>query len=103
VSAPDANAIRRHALHERSGVHGRWVRGALIALALLFLAVILVAPIVTVFVSAFSKGFAAYFAAFAESEALSAIRLTLITAALVVPLNATFGIAAAWLFAKRRC
>jgi sulfate transport system permease protein len=76
------------------------VRVLLIAVALGFLAIFLVAPIATVFVSAFSKGVGPYFAAIAQDETLDAIRLTLLTAGISVPLNVVFGIAAAWLISK---
>ena len=76
------------------------VRVLLIAVALLFLALFLVAPIATVFVSAFSKGAGAYFTALAQDDTQGAIRLTLITAAISVPLNVVFGVAAAWLISK---
>ena len=79
---------------------GLLVRVLLIATALLFLALFLVAPIATVFVSAFSKGAGAYFEALAQDDTQDAIRLTLITAAISVPLNVVFGVAAAWLISK---
>jgi sulfate transport system permease protein len=72
----------------------------LIAVALGFLGAFLVAPLVTVFGSALSKGVSAYLDALSDDEALSAIRLTLLTASIVVPLNLVFGVVAAWLFAK---
>jgi sulfate/thiosulfate transport system permease protein len=78
----------------------RLVRGLLIAGALAFLGLFLVAPIATVFVSAFSKGVGPYFAALAQDETLDAIELTLLTASISVPLNVVFGIAAAWLISK---
>jgi sulfate/thiosulfate transport system permease protein len=78
----------------------RLVRALLIGGALLFLALFLVAPVATVFVSAFSKGAGPYFAALAQEETLDAIRLTLLTAGISVPLNVVFGIAAAWLISK---
>jgi sulfate/thiosulfate transport system permease protein len=59
-----------------------------------------VLPLVVVFASAFSKGISAYFAALAEPEALSAIRLTLLVAAISVTLNLVFGVIAAWAIAK---
>jgi sulfate transport system permease protein len=76
------------------------VRFALIAVALAFLGIFLVAPIATVFASAFSKGAGPYFAALGQDETLDAIRLTLLTAGISVPLNVAFGIAAAWLISK---
>lgn len=76
------------------------VRRVLIALALVYLGLFLVVPLATVFVEALRKGFGPYFAALAEPDALAAIRLTLIAAAVAVPLNLFFGIAAAWAIAK---
>jgi sulfate transport system permease protein len=76
------------------------VRALLITCALLFLGLFLLAPIATVFASAFSKGAAPYFAALAQDETLDAIKLTLLTAGISVPLNVVFGIAAAWLISK---
>jgi sulfate transport system permease protein len=76
------------------------VRVLLIGGALLFLGLFLLAPVATVFVSAFSKGAGPYFAALAQDETLDAIRLTLLTAGISVPLNVVFGIAAAWLISK---
>jgi len=76
------------------------VRVLLILLALLFLGVFLVAPLATVFVSAFSKGVGPYFAALAQDDTVDAIWLTLLTAGIAVPLNVVFGIAAAWLISK---
>jgi sulfate/thiosulfate transport system permease protein len=77
-----------------------WVRRTLIAVALVFLGLCVVLPLVTVFGSALSKGFGAYLHALGDEESLSAMRLTLLTAAIAVPLNFVFGIAAAWLIAK---
>ena len=73
---------------------------ALIAGALLFIALFLLLPLVAVFTEALAKGFGPYFAAIAEPDALSAIKLTLLVAAISVPLNVVFGIAAAWAIAK---
>jgi sulfate transport system permease protein len=78
----------------------RWVRNVLIAVALLFLTVFLFVPLVAVFAEAFRKGWEAYLAAIIEEDAISAIKLTLITAAIAVPLNLVFGIAASWCIAK---
>ena len=72
----------------------------LLTTALLFLALFLVAPLVTVFAQALSKGIAAYWDALREPDALSAIRLTLIVAATAVPLNIVFGLAASWSITK---
>src|SRR4051812_11142003 len=77
-----------------------WVRLLLIVIALAFLGIFLVAPIATVFGSAFSKGTGPYLTALAQDETLDAIKLTVLTAGIAVPLNVVFGIAAAWLISK---
>ena len=76
------------------------VRRLLTATALVFLAAFLVLPLAVVITEAFSKGVLAYFAALRDPDTLSAVRLTLITAAISVPLNLTFGVAAAWAITK---
>ena len=76
------------------------VRWAFITVSLAFLAAVLLAPLATVFVMALSKGIAAYLHSFADPDTAAAIRLTLITAAVVVPMNTVFGLAAAWAIAK---
>ncbi|WP_133648983.1 sulfate ABC transporter permease subunit CysW [Paraburkholderia flava] len=78
----------------------RVVRWLLTGIALLFLALFLVVPLVSVFVQAFSKGVDFYFEALADPDAVSAIKLTLLTAAIAVPLNLVFGLAASWAIAK---
>jgi len=78
----------------------RIVRILIIAIALIFLTVFVALPLVVVFAQAFSKGLGAYFAALGEPEALSAIRLTLLTAAISVSLNLVFGVIAAWAVSK---
>lgn len=75
-------------------------RLVLIALAIGFLALFLMLPLVSVFAEGLSKGVEAYANAIVEPDALSAIRLTLLVAAISVPLNIVFGIAAAWAIAK---
>jgi sulfate transport system permease protein len=77
-----------------------WLRIALIATAMAFLGLFLVLPLVTVFLQAFSKGWRVYQGALREPAALSAIRLTLLVAAVSVPANAVFGVCAAWAIAK---
>ena len=76
------------------------IRWLLTALALGFMGLFLVLPLAAVFVEALKGGWAAYWAALKEPDALSAIRLTLLTAAIAVPLNLVFGVAAAWCIAK---
>jgi sulfate transport system permease protein len=73
---------------------------ALIAAALVFLGLFLLLPLFVVFAEALRSGIGTYVEAFAEPDALAAIRLTLITAMIAVPLNIVFGIAAAWAIAK---
>ncbi|WP_336784807.1 sulfate ABC transporter permease subunit CysW [Paenibacillus sp. MMO-177] len=82
---------------ESTGV--KWV---LISIAILFLGVAVALPLVSVFVEAFKKGFDVYKAAITDPDALSALRLTLLVALIAVPLNAVFGIAAAWAISKFR-
>ncbi len=78
----------------------RAARYALIAITLAFLGLFLFMPLVSVFVEAFRKGPAEYFAALWEPDAQAAIRLTLLVAATAVPLNLIFGVVAAWTIAK---
>lgn len=78
----------------------RWVRCTLIAVAIAFLSLFLFVPLATVFHEALKKGWQVYVAAITEPDALSAIRLTLIAAAIAVPANLVFGVAAAWAIAK---
>src|SRR3954452_2674882 len=78
----------------------RLVRVVIIALAVTFLSVFVVLPLVIVFAQAFSRGLAAYVAALTDREALSAIRLTLAVAAISVSLNLVFGVIAAWAITK---
>jgi sulfate transport system permease protein len=70
------------------------------ATALAFLALFLVLPLVSVFTEALQKGMSAYFSALTEPMALSALKLTLLTAAIAVPLNLVFGVAASWAIAR---
>jgi sulfate transport system permease protein len=76
------------------------VRWTLIGVVLVFLGLFLAVPLAAVFSEALGKGVAAYFAAFREPDALAAIRLTLLTASIAVPVNLLFGVAAAWAIAK---
>jgi len=79
-----------------------WVRLALIGTMFVFLGALLVAPLVVVFGGALTKGIDVYLAALSDDDARAAIRLTLLTAAIVVPLNTVFGLAAAWCIGKFR-
>jgi len=77
-----------------------WLRVALTAAALLFLALFVALPLGTVFAQALAKGWQAYLAAVTEPDAVASIRLTLLAAGIAVPLNLAFGVAAAWAIAK---
>lgn len=99
LSVPhDKAASRAH--FRRATTEGPVVKGILIALALGFLALFLVLPLATVFIEAFRKGGSAFLEALNEADTLAAIRLTLTVAAIAVPLNLVFGVAAAWAIAK---
>ncbi len=76
------------------------VRWALIAAGLLFMALFLVLPVVAVFSEALRQGIGVYFQSLMQPDAQSAIRLTLLVAAIAVPLNVVFGVAASWAIAK---
>ena len=76
------------------------VKWGLIAISLSFFAFFLLLPLIAVFVEAFRKGWETYFNALVDPDALSAIKLTLLAAAISVPLNLVFGVAAAWAITK---
>ncbi len=73
------------------------VQWLLTFIALAFLALFLVLPLITIFMTAFQKGWETYLAAITNPDALAAIKLTLIVVLITVPLNAIFGVVAAWL------
>ena len=77
-----------------------WVRGVLVSIVLLFLGLFLLVPLIVVFSEAFKKGAGLYLESITEPDAVSAIQLTLIAAAIAVPLNLLFGVAASWAIAK---
>ena len=85
---------------QRGTTESAWVRYTLTALALAFMALFLVLPLAAVATEALRNGWDAYWEALKEPDAWAAIRLTLITAAIAVPLNLVFGVAAAWAIAK---
>ena len=76
------------------------VKYILIGSAVAFLMIMLVVPLITIFAEAFRKGYEAYFESFTNEYVLQAIKLTFITAAIAVPLNLVFGVAASWAIAK---
>ncbi|WP_107342934.1 sulfate ABC transporter permease subunit CysW [Rhodopseudomonas palustris] len=94
-AAAPASAGRRSAHTEPA-----WVRLLIIGFALTFLTVFVVLPLILVFSEALAKGVAFYLSALADEEALAAIKLTLIAAAISVGLNLVFGVIAAWAIAK---
>src|SRR4051794_33392786 len=77
-----------------------FAKAAAIAVALAFLSLFFLAPLLVVITEASAKGFSAYWQALTEADALAAIALTVTIAAVVVPLNAGFGLTAAWAIAK---
>ena len=77
-----------------------WVRYTLITVALLFFLSCLILPLILVFVEAFKQGVGVYAQALVHPDTLSAVKLTLLTAVIAVPLNVVFGVAAAWCVAK---
>lgn len=76
------------------------IRYAIIAISLIFFASCLLLPLILVFVEAFRQGIQVYFQALVHPDTLAAVKLTLLTAAIAVPLNVVFGVAAAWCVAK---
>jgi len=98
-----AQPAKRPANNKRldtSVLEPRWVRAALIAVALVFLTLFLFVPLAAVFTEALKKGWELYVESILDPDAVSAIKLTLIAAAISVPLNLVFGVAAAWAIAK---
>jgi sulfate/thiosulfate transport system permease protein len=93
--ASDFHRTRRRAIREPALV--KWV---LLALALVYLVLFLVLPLASVYAEALADGLGHFFAAILDPDALAAVRLTLLVAAIAVPLNLAFGIAAAWTVAK---
>lgn len=89
-----------HGARQQPALDDGNLRHVLTAIALLFLAVFLVVPLVVVFYSALRDGIGTYFEALIDGETLSAIKLTLIAAGIAVPLNVVFGLAAAWVISK---
>ena len=98
---PSLRTPSRSVRHTRAATtESPWVRYLLITAALGFVLLFLILPLAAVFTEAMRKGFGAYLAALQEPDAWSAIELTLIAAAIAVPLNLVFGVAAAWAIAK---
>lgn len=101
MSGSIAISTSQRKVHAQSALsEARGVRWALIAISLLFLGAFLLLPLLAVFVEALRNGVGAYVASLVEPDALTAIKLTLIVAAISVPANLVFGLAAAWAIAK---
>jgi sulfate transport system permease protein len=96
--ALDASAPPK--VHHSAVTESRIARWTLVTFSLIFLALILLLPLAAVFVQAFSKGVGEFFSSLQDPETFSAIRLTLLVAAISVPMNVIFGVAAAWTIAK---
>jgi len=86
--------------HTRPTTERDWIKRTLIGVAFAFMLLVIVLPLALVFVEAFRKGAGEYFMAFGDPQSQAAIRLTLLVAAIAVPFNLVFGIAAAWCVAK---
>ncbi len=97
MSGANSRTVRRA---QAGTTEAPWVRYTLIGIALVFMLLFLVLPLAAVFAEALRKGFGAYLEGLREPDAWSAIKLTLITALIAVPLNLVFGVAAAWAIAK---
>jgi sulfate/thiosulfate transport system permease protein len=95
-----STAPRLRTLRGSPTAESAWVKWSLIALALALVFLFLVLPLAAVFTEALRKGLPVYWEALQEPDAWSAIRLTLLTAAIAVPMNLVFGVAAAWAIAK---
>ena len=102
IQSPETAAVvaQSPARRVRATTEPAWVQGTLIAIAVIFLALFLVLPLAAVFTEAFAKGWRAYLDAFHDPDAQAAIRLTLTAAAIAVPANLIFGLAASWAIAK---
>ncbi|SDX22555.1 sulfate ABC transporter permease subunit CysW [Paenibacillus sp. CF384] len=97
VHLTEKSAQRPKHINESAGI-----RIVLISVALLFLVLVVLLPLLSVFIEAFKRGADVYVAALKDPDAWSALRLTLLTAVIAVPLNVVFGVAAAWAISKFR-
>jgi sulfate transport system permease protein len=102
ISMPGAKNGTRAAQTRRVTSEPPAIRRLLIGIAMAFLALFLVLPLVAVFVEAFRAGISTYLTAFDDADARAAVQLTLTVAAIAVPMNLVFGVAAAWAIAKFR-
>lgn len=100
ITATQHSRYQAKVARNRATSEPAWIRWVLIALALAFLTLFLFVPLAAVFTEALRKGFDTYLSALIDPDALSAIQLTLVAAAIALPLNLVFGVAAAWAIAK---
>ena len=100
VAVYDSRRIAPPTVHTPPTSEKAWVRRTLIGVAVAFMLLVLVLPLALVFSEAFRKGIDAYFASFSDRNTQTAIMLTLTVAAIAVPANLIFGVAAAWAVAK---
>ena len=101
-AATREHVVARTRLKRRQLTEPLLIRWTLIALALGFLILFLAVPLTAVFVEALANGFGSYFGAIGEPDAIAALKLTLLTAAIAVPANLVFGLCAGWAIAKFR-
>ncbi|MEM9995883.1 sulfate ABC transporter permease subunit CysW [Acinetobacter sp. X9] len=96
----DSNALALKLQSRDATREPTWVRYTLITIALIFFLSCLMLPLILVFVEAFKQGLEVYIQALIDPDTLSAVKLTLLTAAIAVPINVIFGVAAAWAVSK---
>lgn len=96
VSRLNRHIDKARAFESRGLTEPAWVRRTVILLGLFFMGVFLIVPLATVFIEAFRKGISVYLNSILEKDTLAAIKLTLVTTAIVVPLNTIFGLTSAW-------
>jgi sulfate/thiosulfate transport system permease protein len=101
-AATREHVVARKRVKRRQLTEPLLIRWTLIALALGFLILFLAIPLTAVFVEALANGFGSYFGAIVEPDAIAALKLTLLTAAIAVPANLVFGLCAGWAIAKFR-
>jgi sulfate transport system permease protein len=102
VSSAIAPVLGRIAPRTRARGESAWVRRTVIGIAVGFVGLFVGVPLACVFANALRDGLGTYFASITDPAALSALKLTVIAAAIAVPLNLTFGVAAAWAIARFR-
>lgn len=101
LAALDVQEVRYEPVHAPAATtEPAWVRRLLISIALAFALLFLFIPLAVVFTEALRKGWDAYLSAIVDDDAMAAIRLTLMTAAIAVPANLVFGVAASWAITK---